>query len=67
MKVAGVHYEVDWRNFRRGTSLFFPTLTPKQTWRKEVSPVLRRLRLNVAYKIVLDPKSGIKGLRVWRL
>lgn len=65
MKVAGVSYEVNWKAFTKGASLFFPCLDPKQAWR-EVRPIVRRLKLDVAHKSVVDPKSGIRGLRIWR-
>lgn len=66
MKVAGVEYDVNWRAFTKGKSVFFPCLDPKQAWR-EVGPVLRRLRLKVVHKGVVDRTTGIRGLRVWRL
>ena len=65
MKVAGVEYEVNWRAFTKGKSLFFPCLDPNAAWR-ELRPVLRRLGLKVVRKAVVDPKSGIRGLRIWR-
>jgi hypothetical protein len=66
MRVAGVSYEIDWRKFTKGKSLFFPCLDPKAAW-KEIRPTVRRLRLNVVHKAVVDPKSGIRGLRMWRM
>lgn len=66
MRVAGIDYEVNWRAFTKGKSLFFPCLDSKKAWR-EVRPVVRRLKLNVVHKSVVDPKSGIRGLRIWRL
>lgn len=65
MIVAGVSYEVNWRKFTKGKSLFFPCLDPKRTWR-ELRPVIRRLKLQVVHKAVIDPESGIRGLRIWR-
>ena len=66
MKVAGVDYEVNWRTFTTGKSLFFPCLDPKQA-KRELKPTLRRLGLKVVYKAVVDPTSGIRGLRIWRM
>ena len=66
MRVAGVDYEINWRAFTKGRSLFFPCLDPKQAWR-ELRPTLRRLRLNVVHKSVVDPITGIRGLRIWRV
>jgi len=64
--VAGVSYEINWRAFTKGKSIFFPCLDPKQAWR-EVRPTVRRLKLNVVRKAVVDPISGIRGLRIWRM
>ena len=66
MIVAGVSYEINWRAFTKGKSIFFPCLDPKQAWR-EVRPTVRRLKLNVVRKAVVDPISGIRGLRIWRM
>jgi hypothetical protein len=66
VKVAGVSYDINWRAFTRGASLFFPCLDPKAA-KKEIRPVLRRLKLKVVYKSVVDTKSGIRGLRIWRI
>ncbi len=66
MRIAGIEYEVDWRAFTKGKSLFFPCLDTKEAW-KEARPVFKRLKLDVVHKSVVDPKSGIRGLRVWRL
>lgn len=66
MKVAGVEYDINWRNFTKGKSLFFPCLDSKKAWR-ELKPELKRMRLDVVSKGVIDSKSGIRGLRIWRL
>lgn len=66
MRVAGIEYRVNWRAFTKGKSVFFPCLDPKEAW-QEVRPVLRRLKLDVVHKSVIDPKSGIRGLRIWRV
>lgn len=66
MRVAGVDYEVNWRGFTKNKSLFFPCLNPKDAWH-ELRPVLRRLGLKVVSKAVVDPKSGVRGLRIWRV
>jgi len=66
MIVAGVSYEINWRTFTKGNSIFFPCLDPEQAWR-EVRPTVRRLKLNVVRKSVVDPISGIRGLRIWRV
>lgn len=64
MKVAGVSYEIDWRLFQRGTSIFIPCLDAKAAM-DEIRPVLRRLDYKVAKRReVID---GIMGLRIWRV
>ena len=66
MKVTGIEYDINWRAFTKGKSMFFPCLDPKAAW-KEVRPVIKRLKLDVVHKGVIDPKSGIRGLRIWRV
>ena len=66
MKVAGISYDINWRAFTKGTSLFFPCLYPEAA-KRELKPEFRRHRLKVVYKTCVDPKSGIRGLRVWRM
>ena len=65
MKVAGVSYEINWKAFTKGKSMFFPCLDPKAAW-LDMQPALKRLRVNVVRKSVVDPISGIRGLRIWR-
>jgi hypothetical protein len=64
MKLEGVSYEVNWRKFKRGTSIFFPCLDPKRT-KAQVLVVTKRLKLKVLIKAVIE--DGIRGLRVWRM
>jgi hypothetical protein len=64
MQVEKVSYNVNWKNFRRGTSFFVPCLNPKQA-RKEITVVVKRLKYQVVTKAVIE--DGIKGLRVWRI
>jgi len=64
MQVEGVTYEIDWRKFKRGTSLFFPCLDPLRA-REQLLTVTNRLQIKVLTKVVLV--DGIRGLRVWRL
>lgn len=66
MKVAGVSYEVNWRAFTKGKSMFFPCLDPRAAWR-DMRPTLKRLRINVVRRAVIDPISGVRGLRIWRI
>ena len=64
MKVEGITYEIDWRKFKRGTSIFFPCLDPRRA-KGEVMDVLNRLKLDVAGKTCIE--DGVRGLRIWRL
>jgi hypothetical protein len=66
MRIAGVDYEVNWKGFTRGRAVFFPCLDPKAAWR-EVRPVLRRLKFKTVRRAVVDPVTGVRGLRIWRL
>jgi hypothetical protein len=64
MQVEGVTYLVNWRGFRKGTSVFFPCLDYKRA-KPQVLEVTDRLRLKVLVKPVIE--DGIRGLRVWRV
>lgn len=64
MKVSGVNYDVDWRKFRKGSSMFFPCLDPAMA-RKEVAEVTRRLGFDITTRTEIN--DGVKGLRVWRV
>jgi len=64
MRVSGINYEVNWRKFKRGASMFFPCLDA-QTAKREVLAVTRRLRIKTVSKAVIV--DGIRGLRIWRV
>lgn len=64
MRVEKVSYDVNWRNFKRGTSFFIPCLDPKSA-RDEIKTVTNRLKYKVLMKVVIE--EGVRGLRVWRL
>lgn len=64
MQVEGVTYEVNWRKFRRGTSIFIPCLEPRRA-RPQVLEVTERLNLKVLVKVCIE--GGIRGLRIWRV
>ena len=66
MKVSGVDYDINWRAFTKGKALTFPCLDYNAA-RREIKPVLKRLRLNVVSKGVVDPISGVRALRIWRV
>lgn len=63
MQVEKVNYEVNWKAFKRGTSIFIPCLDPPRA-KQEVSRVLRRLRIKAIMKVVIE--ENIRGLRIWR-
>jgi len=63
MLVEGVKYDINWRNFKPGTSIFIPCLDPVRA-KTQVLVVMRRLRIKVLMKVVIQ--DGIRGLRVWR-
>jgi hypothetical protein len=64
MQVAGVNYDVNWRQFRKGSSMFFPCLDPAMA-RKEVVEVTRRLGFDITTRTEIN--DGVRGLRVWRV
>jgi hypothetical protein len=64
MLIEGVTYDVDWRAFKKGTSLFFPCLDQDRA-ETQLMVVMNRLRLKVLVKHVIE--DGIRGLRVWRM
>lgn len=63
MLVEGVKYEIDWRKFRPGTSIFIPCLNRTKA-KRSVAEVCGRLRIKILTQgVIVD---GIKGLRIWR-
>lgn len=64
MEIEGVTYEVNWRAFRKGTSLFFPCLDYQRA-KAQLMVVINRLRIKVLIKPTIE--DGIRGLRVWRM
>lgn len=64
MLIEGITYDVDWKGFKKGTSLFFPCLDQDRA-EAQLMVVMNRLRLKVLVKHVIE--DGIRGLRVWRM
>lgn len=64
MTVEGVTYEVNWKAFRPGASIFVPCLDP-ETAKTQVNEVLERLKLKVFMRVCIE--DGIRGLRIWRM
>jgi len=65
MLVEKVKYDVNWRNFKRGTSIFIPCLDPHKARKNEIMPFFKRTKMRVVTKVVIE--EGVKGLRIWRL
>jgi hypothetical protein len=63
MVVEKVNYNVNWRAFKRGYSIFIPCLDVPNA-RKEIMAVLKRLKIKVITKVSIE--DGIRGLRIWR-
>ena len=64
MLIEGVTYEINWRGFKKGTSVFFPCLDSDRA-KAQLLVVTERLRVKVLTKEVIE--EGIRGLRVWRM
>lgn len=64
MQIEGVSYDINWRAFKRGTSIFIPCLNPPHA-KEDVKAILRRLRIKVVIKLVIE--ENIRGLRIWRM
>lgn len=63
MLVEGVNYDIQWKKFRPGMSIFIPCLNPKAA-RAQLMVVTKRLKIKILTKVVIE--NGIRGLRVWR-
>jgi hypothetical protein len=64
MRIQGISYNVNWRNFRVGTSFCLPFIDDSSA-KKEVLRTTKRLRVKVFIKVVIE--EGVKGLRIWRI
>lgn len=64
MLVERISYNINWRNFRQGTSFFIPCLDCT-TAKQEILRVTKRLKVDVMIKISIE--DSVRGLRVWRL
>jgi hypothetical protein len=63
MQVEKVNYDINWKAFKRGYSIFIPCLDPVRA-KQEVFRTTKRLKLTVLIKVVIV--EGIRGLRIWR-
>jgi hypothetical protein len=64
MQIEGVTYEVNWKAFKKGTAIFFPSINPREA-KAQLLVVTKRLGIKILTKVVIQ--DGIRGLRVWRL
>ena len=64
MEVESVKYEINWLNFKVGSSFFIPCLNARKA-KKKITDDIRRLRYKVVTKIVIE--DGVRGVRVWRV
>jgi|TARA_R110000803_G_scaffold165455_3_gene228989 hypothetical protein len=64
MLTNGTDYQIDWPNFKPGTSIFIPAvdITSAVAAIKKES---ERLEFKYAHKVVLE--NNVQGIRVWRL
>ena len=63
MRVGEIDYDIDWRTFKKGRSMFFPCLDTVEA-KRTVMDVCGRLRIKILVKVVIY--DGIRGLRIWR-
>lgn len=64
MRVEQVSYEINWKKFKRGTSIFIPCLDTSEA-KVRVTRVLKRFKIKHLMKVEI--RDGIKGLRIWHL
>ena len=64
MLVEKISYNVNWKNFKVGYSIFIPCLDPDAA-KKDILRVTKRLKIEVVFKTVIN--EGVKGLRIWRI
>jgi len=65
MQVEKVSYDVDWRKFKKGYSIFIPCLDPHKARKNEVLPFFKRTKMKVLTKVSIE--EGVRGLRIWRV
>ena len=63
MRVGEIDYDIDWRTFKKGRSMFFPCLDTVEA-KRTIMGVCGRLRIKILMKVVIY--DGIRGLRIWR-
>jgi hypothetical protein len=60
----GTDYQIDWPDFKPGSSIFIPAVDTKAAI-DAIKREATRLEFQYVYKIVVE--DDIKGVRVWRL
>jgi len=64
MLVENVSYQINWKAFKRGTSIFVPCLNPPNAV-EEIMSTMKRVKVKVVTKVVIH--DGVRGVRIWRL
>ncbi len=64
MRIEQISYDINWKNFKAGTSFFIPCLDCDSA-KEEILRVTKRLKLEIVCKKCTQ--EGIKGLRVWKV
>lgn len=64
MRLEGVTYDINWKNFNKGSSFFLPCVDTR-SGKMYVRNFLANRKLSTVTKVVVE--KGIKGLRIWRL
>ena len=64
MLTNGTDYQIDWPDFKPGSSIFIPAVDIESAV-NAIKREAKRLEFQFIHKIVVE--DGIKGVRVWRL
>lgn len=64
MRVENVSYQINWKAFKPGKSIFVPCLNPNKAV-EDILKVMKRVKVSVVTKVVIQ--DGIQGVRVWRV
>ena len=64
MVVEQINYEVNWKVFKRGYSVFVPCLDPSKA-KKEILTTTKRLKFKIVTKVVIE--DSVRGIRFWRV
>lgn len=64
MLTNGTDYQIDWPEFKVGTSIFIPVIDINAAL-KAIKKESERLEFEYVHKVVIE--KGIQGVRIWRL